>query len=1037
MKQGGVRYYVFLLFAMVLHTYAASQPTSLHFRHLDISNGLSDDHVNAIIQDKEGFLWIGTQSGLNRYDGKHFVVFRHSYSDSSSIADNICLGLCVDSSDNIWIISSFSISCFNRWSGKFTNYFYEDENGKIITSPDFFKGIMIMKNGHVLVSSASKGYFEIDALHHLLVSKHFPKIPASIANSDKFLNPSGIIWYRTDTTIYASNDDGIHFKKVLDQKSLTPEIPIAALGLCGVSGTNYFFSEERGNVPASIVKSDAQTGNVSIVHFSENFFTAFNSYDQNTSWIAFWGSGLVKYNRKQNRQVNYLHYKNDASTISSNLIKTLFTDKDGNLWIGTENGIDFCNPGRDKVFMVNNSVKWFENLDVSVVETMAEDDSGKIWIGLLDYNSGATNGLIRFDPATGIYREFTAKGAGIYGVWKILPEGDHLLLSTQNGLQEFDLTTESLTRKLSHPFPLDVVKFDKGFSILQKDHSGNYWFGFWRKVVLKVDSSGKEAIYFNTHSENVERRLSDDLVYGLAVDGNNNIWVINGNNNVLEFINNKTNDVLHIPVIIKGQPFTDKFQCVIADRHGNIWIGTRGGGLVMYDVNHHQFHLIVTEDGLPDESIKGLCLDDQDRLWVLTATGLVWIDSVEKKVHAIDNNILRFSGLVGDEPLMLTRDGHLYLGSERGFFYFKPTDVLLSKKLSPPFPISFQKMDKEEYIPSSEKELKVFPGEENISVSFVSLEMTHGNEIDYSYRLKGYEEMWQESGNEGIAKFTKLPPGKYELQMRSSFRGMKWDGKYSSISLAVIPAFYQTWWFRSIIFMMVTLSGIWIIYSASTRHLRQKLVLLKQQQQITDLRNRIANDIHDEIGAGLTRISIRSELAKQNKNASQNDFLNVLQNINSQTHELVNSLGEIVWTINPQQDNLDNMLAYFRHYINKFMEGLPLTYSIQFPESVSELIIHPEIKRNLFLILKEALNNSVKHAQAKKIEFVFEVDQLHYQLKVSDDGKGWHEEVIDQFRNGMKGMKVRASLMHANFKVNSILEKGSEIIIEGDFYDPS
>ncbi len=757
-------------------------------------------------------------------------------------------------------------------------------------------------------------------------------------------------------------------------------------------------------------------------------------YDENIYWLGFWGGGLVEYDRHSGRLVHYLHYRNDASTVSNDLIKTLFTDKDKNLWIGTDDGIDFCNPQKDRVFMIDKTVEGYDSLDISEIETMAEDDSGKIWIGLLDYNSGGTNGLISFNPTTFQYKKFLPHGGISNGIWRILPEDDHLLLSTQRGLYQFNLRAKRLTKEFRYHLPTDVVNFDKGLTILAKDHSGNYFFGPWRRGLIKFDPFTGQEVHFSIHAPDVRQQLTDDLTYDLSLDPSDNIWMINGTNNVLEFVNNQTNAVTHIPVVINGQPVTDKFHCIVSDKFGHVWIGTDGGGLVMYDISKRHFVLYATDAGLPDASVRGLRIDDKDRMWVLTATSLIWVDVQDLRVHSIDTNILRFSEMNGDNPLMLTRDGHIYIGAEYGFFFFTPGNVLLSEKVPQPIPVSFQRMSRHEYVSPFQKKIKIFPGDDNVSLNFVSVDMTHGSKINYAYYLKGYDDQWQETGIEGTAKFTKLPPGDYELQMRATFRGMRWNGKYSTIMLTVIPAFYQTWWFKIIIFLLVGFLAGWFIYYASTKRLRKKLELLKQQQQINNLRNRIASDIHDEIGAGLTRISIRSELVKQNQEATKNDYLEVLQNINLQSHELVNSLGEIVWTISPQHDKLDSMLAYFRHFIHQFMEGLPLQYSIHFPEAVNGEIITPDIKRNLFLILKEAMNNAVKHAQASVLEITFEVNEQNYHLKVSDNGRGLSEDAMNKFGNGIKGMKNRAALIRADLKVQSQKGKGTMVSAVGIFY---
>ena len=1036
MKQDTCKYFRLFLCLLLFHTHVFSQPSSLHFRHLTTSDGLSGNSVNAICQDKPGFLWFATQSGLNRYDGKHITVFTHLYTDTNSIANNICLGLCVDSSDNIWVRSPYSISCFNKRSGKFINYFYKEETGKIVATPGVFSGMMTLNNGHILISSSVYGFLEADSIHHRLVQKHFTNIPSTIDRKSEFVCTSGAIGYRTDSAIYVSVDDGGHFKKAISVDQLPADLAISMLGLASVKGTVCGFGDIRGEASSLLVEADIATGKVTIGKFHTSFFMALSMYDDGTYWAGFWGSGLLEYDRRTGHYVRYIHYKNDPGTISNDLIKTIFTDRDKNLWIGAGNGIDFCNPEKDRVFMINKNEEGYEKLDISDIETMAEDSSGKIWIGLLDYNSGASNGLVRFDPLTFKYNRYLKPGSKFAGVWHILPEGDYLLLSLQNGLFQFNLKNARLTKEFSCKLPAEIVNFDRGLTIVKKDHLGNYWFGLWRKGLIKFNNATRETVHFNIHANDPACRLSDDLVYNMTVDDNNNIWMTNLINNVVEFINNKTNEVTHIPVIINGQPFTDKIQCIMSDHFGKIWIGSGGGGLVIYDIAKHHFHLLSTADGLPDDAVHGLQVDDKNRLWVLCSTGVVWIDLPGGQVHSIDKNILRFSDINGDEPLMITRDGHIYIGSANSFFFFRPNDVLLSEKVDQPIPVSFQRLNKDEYVSPYQREIKIYPGEDNVSIRFVSINMAHGDEVNYSYYLKGYDDLWQEAGKEGIAKFTKLPKGNYELRMRATFRGTKWDGKYSSIILIVVPAFYQAWWFKVIIFIMAAAFIGWFIYYISTRRLRKKVELLRQQQQINNLRNRIANDIHDEIGAGLTRISIRSELMKQDQDATKNDYLEVLQNINHQSHELVNSLGEIVWTINPQHDRLDSMLAYFRQYIHQFMEGLPVQYAIHFPDCISDEAIHPDLKRNLFLILKEALNNAIKHSKAEMIEITLEINQRHYALMVSDNGEGIHVSAMDKFGNGIKGMKNRAALIRASIEIRSVPGRGTTVSTEGSFYGP-
>jgi signal transduction histidine kinase/ligand-binding sensor domain-containing protein len=1011
-----------------------SQQPALHFYHLTTADGLSDNSVNDICQDHEGFLWFATRNGLNRYDGKDFVAFRHSFYDTTSINNNLILHVIADTADNIWFITSFSVSCLNRQTGKFSNYYYKKNDGSIVTTPQLFTSLSLMHNGEIIAFSPFYGFLSIDKSSGNLIPKHFSQIPAGIDLSRQFITPNGCIGYKTDTALYVSKDGGKYFQNVLQKKSLPDNISFSSLVLTSANGATYCFATSGIDKPVTIITRDTFTKQIHIVATPSTILMAVNNYSENIYWMGFWGSGIKAYNNNTGKIISYAHFNKDENTLSNDLVRTLFTDKDKNLWIATEDGIDYCNPEKDKICTINSDVAGFEDMRINSVETMSEDAHGKILIGLLDYNTGAKSGLISFDPLTYKYEYLLKSNA----IWEILPDdNDNILLSTQTGLYQFDQQKRSLNRNFKYTFPKEVLNFNKGITILQKDKKGNYWFGLWRKGLIKFDPATNKSIYFSAETNNPDLQLNNDLVASLTEDDNGKIWVSNWVTNTIECIDNNTNKVTHIPLIINGQIFTDKLENILADHNGYLWIGTIGGGLIRFNTSTKEVKLYSENDGLPDESVNSLCLDKQNRLWVYTATGLVWIDTKKGSVHDIDNNILKFSNSHSEEAMLISKEGNMYISNNRNLFFFNPDDVVLKQPLQTPVLTAIHKMDKTFYTTPLQKEIDIFPGEDFLTIDFVSINIRHGKQINYAYRLKGFDDKWQESGNEGKAMFTKLPPGNYELQMRASFRGMNWDGKYSSVLIKVVPAFYQTWWFRFLIFVLLLLLLSWFIYYLSTKKLRQKLFLLKQQQQITSLRNRIASDIHDDIGAGLTKISIQSELAKQNKKALANDYLEVIENINLQSHDLVNSLGEIVWTINPQYDKAESMLAYFRHYIHKFLEGLPLQYHIYFPDAVTDEDVHPDIKRNLFLILKEALNNAVKHAHANELNIYFEINAHHYIMRIEDNGKGMNDEHENIFGNGLKGMKNRAAQINAVLKIASQQNKGTTVFIEGDLYQPS
>ncbi|MGH2644576.1 MAG: sensor histidine kinase, partial [Chitinophagaceae bacterium] len=256
------------------------------------------------------------------------------------------------------------------------------------------------------------------------------------------------------------------------------------------------------------------------------------------------------------------------------------------------------------------------------------------------------------------------------------------------------------------------------------------------------------------------------------------------------------------------------------------------------------------------------------------------------------------------------------------------------------------------------------------------------------------------------------------------------------LMITVIPAFYQTKLFKMAVIILVTAALYFLIGYFTRQKYRMRLANLQREQQINNVRNRISQDIHDDIGAGLTRISIQTELLKQNPATDKSDYQKILGIVNKQTQDLIRSLGEIVWTINPSNDYLDNMLAYFRVYIHRFMEGSGLSYEINFSEMENKRSIHPDLKRNLFLILKESLNNVVKHAHAHHVTITFSKQKDDkYMLTIQDDGEGFDVQDTGVFSgNGLHNMRNRAWAINARVIYRSHGGEGTGISVEGALF---
>lgn len=1024
-----------------------AQASFLHFHHLTIADGLSNNRINDIYQDKDGFIWFATDEGLDRFDGKHFVTYRHSSSDVHSLADNIIQSVTGDTSGNIWVSTGSGISCLHPFSGKFDNYYLYLNKSRLITD---INKVACLPSGRVIGLAdfprvPRPALYEVDKKNYQLIHLKLPQSPLSLEKQPAVsatLLKDGSIIYQSGSYLFISKDGAVSFQPLNTGMAISSGQHVHHYSLIYADSNFCWLNNDikgrESQLLAYNYKSHTWKQYVIPHHMMLNQGV---SYGDNTYWFSGYTSGLLRLNIVTGKYTRFLHDDNDPGSISDNSIYGSFRDNHGTLWLATEGGVDYWNEKEDKVHYINNKMKGFEQFGGPSWGSLAEDRDGRIWLGTVDYNT-KQNGLFSLDPLTMKFHRYSRPAQmenGNIPIWDILPlSKDKLLVSTQGGLFEYNFLTRHYSKKISIPLPADLVRFPTGFTIMKRDSMNNLWFGLWKKGLVQYNSKSRNTVYYHTGASLRPHQLPDDDVGGAAVDDNHILWIIYRDKDLLTGIDiNHSKITRQYNLKTNGNDFLNGMACICYGPGRKIWIGTIGKGLICFDpVNGKVVKVYTFSDGLISEIIYSLCVDKKNRLWVYTGKGLQCMKPGEDVFYTVNTDLMPPPGSIEGAPMILTHNGTLFIGYGKNLLYFNPDEVLFPSAVEPPKLLSLQKMGKESFLSPETKVIYIHPKESYIRVSFASLNMLHNRLFRYSYRLSGFNNYWINCGNEGKATFSHLPPGKYSLQMRAMISGLPWNGQYTSLSVIVIPLFYQTTWFQTIILVLMMILITYLIWHISTRKYRLQVIAMKRQQQISGIRNRIAQDIHDDIGAGLTRISIQSELLKQQAVSEKNDYGKILDNISKQAQDMVRSLGEIVWTINPVNDHLGNMLAYFKEYIDRFSEDSKLHYKINFPETEDNRFLHPDIKRNLLMILKESLNNIIKHAEAENVIITFTfTGKDRYTMTIRDDGMCAHEtEAWRKGGNGLYNMRSRAEHIHAAFSITKFPDRGVEVKIQGIFY---
>jgi signal transduction histidine kinase len=318
---------------------------------------------------------------------------------------------------------------------------------------------------------------------------------------------------------------------------------------------------------------------------------------------------------------------------------------------------------------------------------------------------------------------------------------------------------------------------------------------------------------------------------------------------------------------------------------------------------------------------------------------------------------------------------------------------------------------------------------ESIEIHYTSLNLSAPMKGRFRYRMVNHETGWTEkSGEVRFARYTKLPPGDYRFEVRAANQDNVWDAAGASIRIKVLPPFWKTWWFRSMVAAAIFALVVGSVYYVSTQNLQRQLASLRQQEALERERARIARDLHDQLGANLTQVALLGELAEADKKVPEEVEAHARQ-ISQTARETTHALDEIVWTVNPSNDTLDGLINYICKYAQEYFALADLRYRLEVPPQLPNTPISPELRHNVFLAAKECVNNIVKHAQASSVWLRLRLEPNRFTLEIEDNGKGLDADAEKKGRSGLRNMRKRMEDLGGEFAVMHGAEGGTKILL--------
>lgn len=955
------------------------------YQHLELQTDyFKSTRPLLIFEDLQKELWIGTDAGaLMRYD-RTLDKFQAMNDSTTSIKSRLfCQAQ--DKDGSFWLGTlGGGLLRFHPGTKKFTSYQYNRDD--LNSLPDnFISGLVFDHTGKLWIGTTSG------------LCSYNPQTDQFIRYNLSNKNPDDTYRYQVIRSLLLSKNK---------------------LYLTTYGGLQIF--DIVTNTSEHLIHDDLNPNSLS----HNSLFQAAENPD-GTFWIASYGGGLSRFDPVKRKFTNWKKDESNSESLSSNNLFTVYLDLDGLLWIGVDDNTICIHDTKEKKFhsLVHRPGKP-EGISGGWVHSIFQENDSIFWLGL----NG--NGLNRLNLNTGIAKKFV------------------------NNPQD--------SRSLGHNA---VVAIDQ-------DNQKRIWVGLAGAGINMMDLVKGQ---FTRYESGIKNSINNNAVSAMLVDQDDFIWTttFRGGLNIYDIRNNKFRNINN-DSLRKATGISFAFTSDIFELNGNIWFNTPTQ-VVLFDKRRNQFvrvapegnqavpitgssflemlpyseteMLLFTNDEVKtihytdpehieervilkrapgDELFKSFVIDRSNQIWYVTKDHLVkWNSKTgEKRIYNESDGILP-SDL---NSVFLDTRGRIFITTLNGLNWFSPDeirdDTVQRKIIFTDFKIYNRSIGilnpdsiSNYALPGHISELKNITIDHNhsfFSVEFNAMEFMAPDKIQYAYKLDGFDAEWVQVGNQNFASYTNLDPGEYTFRVKAANPDGFWGKSIAAISIIINPPFWQTWWFLSLLVLLVGA----VIYSVHRYRLSQSLALER-------LRNKIAGDLHDEVGSSLTRISIYSDLL-QNEN-NEGERINYLNRISTMSREIVSTMSDIVWSIDNRSDSVGALLLRMKDFATEILQPKNIEFDFKVSGINEKTIVDPLVRQNIYLIFKEAINNIVKHADATRVTVEIINDSRKFRMNITDNGKGFDSQQRSR-GNGLRNMNRRAFAISGN--LNIIHHHGTQITLD-------
>ncbi|GAA4009863.1 hypothetical protein GCM10022408_22520 [Hymenobacter fastidiosus] len=1007
-----------LVFSLAGLGQAQSQPPpTLTFRTLTSTNGLSENSVYCMAQDLRGFLWLGTQDGLSRYDGSGVRVFRNDPQRLGSLSSNFILALTADRQGQIWVgTGGGGLSRYNPLTDRFRTFQHHADSSGSLTD-NFVRAVFCDRQGRIWVG-VEGGLERFDPkTGRFQLFRHRAAEPITERrNSIRTIaqDHRGRIWVGTGEgrVSFLNQSTGLLEAEArwVTSSAITVLCPAArgdlwvgtetdGLGyLPADGGTPRFFRPDSGrpnSLPGLTVRAIRRDA-------------------QGLIWVGT-NNGLARYQPATASFSVYRHELAEPHSLADNVVLSLFQDRSGLLWAGTEGGVSSfeARPGVFTTYPISASVP-------GPVWAVAEDARGRVWVGT------ENEGLVCYDPVTKRRQQYRhdSRNPGSLSedfVRALCFDGQgRLWIGTQSqGLDCLEPDAASFTH-YRHQSGQPNSLSDDFIRSVSLDREGRLWVG--TEAGLNRYEPGRKRFTTFRQQPGNSQSLGNNFVRAVHQDRRGLVWIGTSGGLCRYDPATQTFTTFRTDARTPTSLSSNFVRTILEDHAGQLWIGTEGGGFCrLDDPQTGRFTTFREPQGLPNDVVYGILEDAAHDLWLSTNNGLARFTPATAQFHTFDVR----DGLPHDEfnagAYHRGRSGQLYFGGVKGLMSFHPATV--PTNAVPPVVVltGFRKFNQPVELDTSiteRRRITLSPRDYFFSLEFAALNYRLPDKNRYAYMLENFDPDWVQAGTRHEATYTNLDPGTYTFRVRAANNDGVWNPRGTSLVVVVQTPWYRTWWFRILISWVV----FGLLFLAYQLRIRQVLALER-------VRHNIARDLHDDMGSTLSSISILSQIAcNHQRQARPEQAAALLEQIGESSHRMLDAMDDIVWTINPAHDSLADVTARMRSFASDVLEARGIDLRFRTDPSVAGLKLTMRARREFFLLFKEAVNNLAKYARCQHATITLTCEKQRLVLLVQDDGVGFDPANPAQGGgNGMTNMRTRAATLHGELIITTAPGQGTTL----------